>query len=227
MQPGSSTCVQHLCLIASVSSSSSSRSGNRSFEVTGSPPPRTPWSPVLIWGETFWAVGGRRGEERRREGGRGGRWVDTREAGGETVSTRSPFLIRTCLEFRPLSWWRASLFAAPHLSTLSWALGAPLRSCDRRVALSAACCSSRLTVRRRFCGVFSAIIGDQQWSGYSLLPRVFHCATCLWLLPRVYWSCCPSAPVHSLMKILCAALRGIFTLDHTNSICLLEPEMDV
>lgn len=40
MQPGSSTCVQHLCLIASVSSgSSSSRSGNRSFEVTGFPPP--------------------------------------------------------------------------------------------------------------------------------------------------------------------------------------------
>lgn len=39
----------------------------------------------------------------RWRGGRGGCWVDTREAGGETVSTRSPFLIRTCLEFRPLS----------------------------------------------------------------------------------------------------------------------------
>lgn len=49
-------------------------------------------------------------------GGReGGRWVDTREAGGETVSTHSPFLIRTCLEFRPLSRWRASLFRSTSL----------------------------------------------------------------------------------------------------------------
>lgn len=94
---------------------------------------RIPWSPVLIWVETFWALAW--------GGGEGGRWVDTREAGGEAASTRSSFLIRTCLEFRPLSCWRACLFTVLLLSTLSWALVASSRSSDQSAAPIGACCS--------------------------------------------------------------------------------------
>lgn len=99
--------------------------------------------------------GGRRGRE-------GGRWVDTREAGGETVSTRSPFLIRTCLEFRPLSLGEELLFCGTsHERTL-----ASTRSSievDRSVVTSSpVCCSSQLAVQEEVCGVFSAIIGDKQ-----------------------------------------------------------------
>lgn len=94
---------------------------------------RIPWSPVLIWVETFWALAW--------GGGEGGRWVDTREAGGEAASTRSSFLIRTCLEFRPLSRWRACLFTVLLLSTLPWALMASSRSSDQSAAPIDACCA--------------------------------------------------------------------------------------
>lgn len=107
---------------------------------THSSPACIPWSPVLIWVETFW-VQSWGGDE-------GGRWVDTREAGGEAASTHSSFLIRTCLEFRPRSRWRACLFTVLLLSTLSWALIASARSSDQSVSPIDACCSVYLAVRQ-------------------------------------------------------------------------------
>lgn len=116
---------------------------------THSSPARIPWSPVLIWVETFWAQAW--------GGGEGGRRVDTREAGGEAVSTHSSFLIRTCLEFRHGSRWRACLFTVLLLSTLLWALIASSRSSDQSVSPINACCSVYGGEAGVLC-VFSAII---------------------------------------------------------------------
>lgn len=118
------------------------------------------WSPVLIWVETFWALAW--------GGGEGGRWVDTREAGGEAASTRSSFLIRTCLEFRPLSHWRACLFTVLLLSTLSWALVAPSRSSDQSAAPIDTPCSWKW----RRASVFLAMIAHKQNSLFSCLQNL-------------------------------------------------------
>lgn len=131
---------------------------------THSSPARIPWSPVLIWVETFWAQSW--------GGGKGGRWVDTREAGGEVASTHSSFLIRTCLEFRPRSCWRACLFTVLLLSTLSWALIASARSSDQSVSPIDTCCSLYLAVRQGVLCVFSAIIGRRQNSLLSHLQNL-------------------------------------------------------